>query len=148
VFKNHGASAGASMAHSHSQMLGTPFVPPSVTTRLSYMKEVFERMGHCSLCEMKSKDTLISETPNFSAIVPFAASYPFEIWIIPQQHISHFHEIDQNKVWAVLNQFNWFSLLKYAHIYAYYNLYMFIMLSLVIFVVFLHITVDLDRKII
>ncbi|KAK3126475.1 hypothetical protein QOZ80_7AG0557160 [Eleusine coracana subsp. coracana] len=97
VFKNHGASAGASMAHSHSQMLGTPFVPPSVTTRLNCMKEVFEKLGNCSLCEIKSKENLISETPNFSAIVPFAASYPFEIWIIPRQHISYFHEIDQDK---------------------------------------------------
>lgn len=97
VFKNHGASAGASMAHSHSQMLGTPFVPPSVTTRLNCMKEIFDRSGNCSLCEIRPKDILISETPNFSAIVPFAASYPFEIWIIPRQHISYFHEIDQDK---------------------------------------------------
>ena len=98
MFKNHGASAGASMAHSHSQMLGTPFVPPSVTTRLNCMKEFFDRSGNCSLCEIRSKDTLISETPNFSAIVPFAASYPFEIWIIPRQHLSYFHEIDEDKV--------------------------------------------------
>ncbi|TKW30632.1 hypothetical protein SEVIR_2G050800v4 [Setaria viridis] len=97
VFKNHGASAGASMAHSHSQMLGTPFVPPSVKSRLNCMKEVFDKSGKCSLCEIRSKDILISETPNFSAIVPFAASYPFEIWIIPRQHLSYFHEIDQNK---------------------------------------------------
>uniref|UniRef100_A0A0E0HX63 Galactose-1-phosphate uridyl transferase N-terminal domain-containing protein n=1 Tax=Oryza nivara TaxID=4536 RepID=A0A0E0HX63_ORYNI len=96
VFKNHGASAGASMAHSHSQMLGTPFVPPSVTTRLNCMKEVFERLGKCSLCEFQSKDILVSETHNFSAIVPFAASYPFEIWIIPRQHSSYFHEIDKD----------------------------------------------------
>lgn len=86
------------MAHSHSQMLGTPFVPSSVTTRLNCMKEIFDRSGNCSLCEIRSKDILISETPNFSAIVPFAASYPFEIWIIPRQHISYFHEIDQDKV--------------------------------------------------
>ncbi|CAL5091232.1 unnamed protein product [Urochloa decumbens] len=96
VFKNHGASAGASMAHSHSQMLGTPFVPPSVKSRFNCMKEVYDKSGNCSLCE-SSKDILISETPNFSAIVPFAASYPFEIWIIPRQHLSYFHEIDQDK---------------------------------------------------
>ncbi|KAI4962505.1 hypothetical protein ZWY2020_031099 [Hordeum vulgare] len=84
VFKNQGASAGASMAHSHSQMLGTPFVPPSVNSRLNCMKEVFESSGKCSLCAIQSKDILVSETHNFSAIVPFAASYPFEIWIIPR----------------------------------------------------------------
>ena len=100
MFKNHGASAGASMAHSHSQMLGTPFVPPSVTSRLNCMKGVFDRSGNCSICEIRSKDILISETPYFSAIVPFAASYPFEIWIIPRQHLSYFHEIDEAKVWT------------------------------------------------
>ena len=62
------------------------------------MKEFFDRSGNCSLCEIRSKDTLISETPNFSTIVPFAASYPFEIWIIPRQHLSYFHEIDEDKV--------------------------------------------------
>ncbi|XBH80068.1 ADP-glucose phosphorylase-like [Triticum dicoccoides] len=98
VFKNQGASAGASMAHSHSQMLGTPFVPPSVTSRLNCMKEVFERSGKCSLCAVVSKDILVSETHNFSAFVPFAASYPFEIWIVPRQHSSYFHETDQDKV--------------------------------------------------
>uniref|UniRef100_A0A453PIJ0 Galactose-1-phosphate uridyl transferase N-terminal domain-containing protein n=4 Tax=Triticinae TaxID=1648030 RepID=A0A453PIJ0_AEGTS len=98
VFKNQGASAGASMAHSHSQMLGTPFVPPSVTSRLNCMKEVFERSGKCSLCVVPSKDILVSETHNFSAFVPFAASYPFEIWIVPRQHSSYFHETDQDKV--------------------------------------------------
>ena len=86
------------MAHSHSQMLGTPFVPPSVTSRLNCMKEVFERSGKCSLCAVVSKDILVSETHNFSAFVPFAASYPFEIWIVPRQHSSYFHETDQDKV--------------------------------------------------
>ncbi|KAL5196603.1 hypothetical protein ABZP36_000115 [Zizania latifolia] len=96
VFKNHGASAGASMAHSHSQMLGTPFVPPSVITRLNCMKEVFKSLGKCSLCEFQSNDILVSETQNFSAVVPFAASNPFEIWIIPLRHHPFFHEIDKD----------------------------------------------------
>jgi UDPglucose--hexose-1-phosphate uridylyltransferase len=73
------------------------------------MKETFDRSGNCSLCEIRSKDILISETPNFSAIVPFAASYPFEIWIIPRQHISYFHKIDQDKVRSVLESTRCFS---------------------------------------
>ena len=28
IFKNHGRAAGASLTHAHSQILGTPFVPP------------------------------------------------------------------------------------------------------------------------
>ncbi|GLT90411.1 hypothetical protein SLE2022_083440 [Rubroshorea leprosula] len=97
VFKNHGASAGASMTHSHSQMLSLPIVPPSVSVRLDSMKEYFNRTGKCCLCEVQLKDLLINETSNFISIVPFAASFPFEIWIIPRYHASHLHEIDADK---------------------------------------------------
>uniref|UniRef100_A0ACD5TU76 Uncharacterized protein n=3 Tax=Avena sativa TaxID=4498 RepID=A0ACD5TU76_AVESA len=86
------------MAHSHNQVIGTPFVPPSVTFRLICMKEVFERSGKCSLCEIQSQDILVSETRNFSANGPFASIYPFETWITPLQHSSYLHEIDQDKV--------------------------------------------------
>ncbi|XP_020273133.1 ADP-glucose phosphorylase isoform X2 [Asparagus officinalis] len=61
VFKNHGASAGASLTHSHSQMIGLPIVPPSVSSRLK-------------------------------------TTYPFEIWIVPRDHTSYFHDIDEEKV--------------------------------------------------
>ncbi|KAG4122474.1 hypothetical protein ERO13_D11G269500v2 [Gossypium hirsutum] len=97
VFKNHGASAGASMSHSHSQMLSLPIVPPSVSTRLNSMKEHFNRTGKCSLCQVQSKDLLINETSRFFSIAPYASSFPFEIWIIPRDHSSHFDELDNKK---------------------------------------------------
>ncbi|XP_010940094.1 ADP-glucose phosphorylase [Elaeis guineensis] len=97
VFKNHGASAGASMSHSHSQIMGLPLIPPTVAARLNATKEWFERTGKCSLCEIRSEEILINETVHFFAIVPFAASYPFEIWIVPRHHSSHFHDIDSEK---------------------------------------------------
>ncbi|GMP87179.1 hypothetical protein CsSME_00039665 [Camellia sinensis var. sinensis] len=97
VFKNHGASAGASMTHSHSQMMGLPFVPPAVSARLDSMKENFDQTGKCSLCEIQSNNFLIDQSTHFISIAPFAATFPFEIWIIPLCHSSHFHEIDGEK---------------------------------------------------
>ncbi|WOK99453.1 ADP-glucose phosphorylase [Canna indica] len=97
VFKNYGASAGASMAHSHSQIMGLPLVPPLVSTRLDSMKKFYDMTGKCCLCEAWSEDILVSETAHFFAIVPFAASYPFEVWIVPRDHTNHFHEIDNEK---------------------------------------------------
>ncbi|KAL6209653.1 hypothetical protein ACLB2K_006386 [Fragaria x ananassa] len=61
VFKNHGASAGASLTHSHSQIMALPFVPPAVAARLHSMKDYFNRTGKCSLCEFNSNDLLIAE---------------------------------------------------------------------------------------
>ncbi|XP_021776252.1 ADP-glucose phosphorylase-like [Chenopodium quinoa] len=97
VFKNHGASAGASMSHSHSQIIALPIVPPSVSTRLAAMKEHFEQTGNCILCEKLPKELLIYESRHFVSVVPYAASYAFEIWIIPQFHSAHFHDIDKEK---------------------------------------------------
>lgn len=98
MFKNHGASAGASLSHSHSQIMALPIVPPTAAARLCNMKEYFDQTGKCNLCEGRSKTLLVDESSHFFSIIPFAASYPFEIWIIPWDHCSHFHEINSDKV--------------------------------------------------
>ncbi|XP_002525433.2 ADP-glucose phosphorylase [Ricinus communis] len=97
VFKNHGASAGASMSHSHSQIMALPIIPPSVSARLDGTKEYFDNTGKCSLCVVHMEKILIDESTHFISIVPFAATFPFEIWIIPRDHSSHFHDIDREK---------------------------------------------------
>lgn len=107
VFKNYGATAGASLSHSHSQIIGLPIVPPMVSTRLDSMKEYFDRTGKCGLCDIQLKKILIDESSHFYAIVPFAASYPFEIWIVPRKHASHFHEIDDERVTSHFYVFFW-----------------------------------------
>ncbi|KAL6997457.1 UDP-glucose--hexose-1-phosphate uridylyltransferase [Sarracenia purpurea var. burkii] len=97
VFKNHGASAGASMSHSHSQIMSLPVVPPAVSARLDSMKEHFDEAGKCSLCDIRSTHFFVDESTHFVSIVPFAATFPFEIWIIPLAHSPHFHKIDAEK---------------------------------------------------
>ncbi|KAK9123405.1 hypothetical protein Sjap_013007 [Stephania japonica] len=98
VFKNHGASAGASMSHSHSQMIALPIVPPTVSSRLESMKAWFKETGKCGLCDIGSEEVLIDESAHFISVVPFAASFPFEIWIVPKEHCCHFHELNDEKV--------------------------------------------------
>lgn len=97
IFKNHGATAGASMSHSHSQIMALPIITPTISSRLEAMKEYFDQTGKCILCEASPKELQINESEHFISIVPFAATYPFEIWIIPRDHSSHFHEIDNKK---------------------------------------------------
>ncbi|XAR69554.1 hypothetical protein NMG60_11001186 [Bertholletia excelsa] len=97
VFKNHGASAGASMSHSHSQIMALPVVPPMVSARLDSMREYYDKTGRCSLCDIQLNNLLIDKSAHFISIVPFAATFPFEIWIIPVDHSAHFHEIDAEK---------------------------------------------------
>jgi UDPglucose--hexose-1-phosphate uridylyltransferase len=46
IFKNHGAAAGASIAHLHSQVIATSFVPP----RVAHEIDAFTRARSCPLC--------------------------------------------------------------------------------------------------
>jgi len=48
IFKNHGRLAGASIPHLHSQLVGTPFVPP----RPAREGEAFGRATSCMLCDL------------------------------------------------------------------------------------------------
>ncbi|KAK6119268.1 hypothetical protein DH2020_046994 [Rehmannia glutinosa] len=97
VFKNHGASAGASMSHSHSQIMALPIVPPTASARIQSMKEYFDQTGKCGICQIRQDDLLIDESSHFISVAPFAATFPFEIWIIPRNHSSHFHDLDSDK---------------------------------------------------
>lgn len=102
VFKNHGASAGASLSHSHSQIIALPVVPSDVAGRIDSMKENFSRTGSCCLCHLPEKELVVSESAHFISYVPFAAMHPFEMWITPRDHSPHFHELDHDKVVRML----------------------------------------------
>ena len=87
------------MRHSHSQIIGLPIVPITVECRLNNARECFIRTDKCNLCECLSKEIqsrcrFIEESTHFIAFVPYAASLPFEMWISPKDHASHYQEIE------------------------------------------------------
>lgn len=95
VFKNHGPAAGASLEHSHSQLIALPIVPKTVREELNGAKEYFEYKDRCVFCdiiaqELKQKKRIISENDRFISIAPFASTFPFEAWILPKGHHENF----------------------------------------------------------
>ena len=86
------------MSHSHSQMLALPIIPPTVSSRLANLKDYFEQTGKCYICQIGSEDLVINSSANFISLVPYAATFPFEIWIVPRYHSALFHELDAEKV--------------------------------------------------
>lgn len=95
VFKNQGAAAGASLEHTHSQLIALPIVPKRVTEELKGAKEYYNYKERCIYCdivrqEIRDQVRVISENSDFLAIAPFAPKFPFETWILPKQHLSSF----------------------------------------------------------
>ncbi len=95
IFKNHGVAAGASLEHSHSQLIATPILPKRVTEELEGSRRFFTQKERCIYCdivteELRNEVRLVSATDHYIVIEPFAPRFPFETWILPRGHHSHF----------------------------------------------------------
>ncbi len=95
LFKNHGHLAGASLEHSHSQLIALPVVPRQVIEEIEGARRHFEHRERCIFCdivgqERKDRARLIFENDDFLAFAPWAPRSPFETWIVPKRHESNF----------------------------------------------------------
>lgn len=95
VFKNVGAAAGASIAHLHSQIMTTPFVPVDVQAELDLGRAYFGRHNRCVTCDLIDHERTLgarvaAESENFTAFTPFASRCAYECWIVPRRHASSF----------------------------------------------------------
>lgn len=103
VFKNHGwIAGGGSINHSRSQLIATPVNPKRVKEELAGSRFYYEYHERCVFCdlikqELESKDRVILDIDGFIAITPFAARFPFEVWILPKKHSSSFTNLDPSQ---------------------------------------------------
>ena len=98
LFKNHGEPAGASLEHTHSQLIALPIVPKRVREEVDNSKRYFDEKERCIFCdtihqEIETEKRVILENDQFIAIAPYASRFPFETWILPRQHISAFENM-------------------------------------------------------
>ncbi|MBM3979614.1 MAG: DUF4921 family protein [Planctomycetes bacterium] len=91
VFKNVGAEAGASIAHTHSQLIALPVVPGLLQAELSGAEAHFARAGHCVFCELVERERtdgtrVVAETAYFVAVAAYAPRFAYEVWLLPKEH--------------------------------------------------------------
>jgi UDPglucose--hexose-1-phosphate uridylyltransferase len=106
IFKNHGEAAGASLEHTHSQLIALPIVPKRVREEVDTGKRYFQEKERCIFCDMIRQERqagvrVISENDQFVAIAPYAPRFPFETWVLPKTHASSF-ENNQTPIYASL----------------------------------------------
>lgn len=97
VFKNHGDAAGASLEHSHTQLIATPIIPRRVDEEIRGCTQHFQAKERCIYCDIVDQETdyqkrIVCENDHFVVLEPFAARFPFETWVLPKQHAHYFEE--------------------------------------------------------
>ncbi len=100
IFKNHGVAAGASLEHSHSQIIAIPIVPKRVSEELEGSKKFYQFKKRCIYCDVIKQEVatqlrVVSMTENFLTIEPYAPRFPFETWLLPLNHYSHFERMPE-----------------------------------------------------
>ncbi len=103
VFKNHGKEAGASLEHSHSQLIALPIVPKRVSEEMVGGYNYYRFRDRCVYCdivdqEMEDRERMIEDNRDFVAIAPYAPRFPFETWIVPRHHTAVFENIEAERV--------------------------------------------------
>ena len=95
VFKNQGATAGATLEHAHSQLIALPVVPDFVREEIEGARRHFAAKERCVFCDILRQETrdghrLIAENADIVAVAPYAPRFPFETWLLPRRHEAHF----------------------------------------------------------
>nr|PNR59242.1 hypothetical protein PHYPA_002033 [Physcomitrium patens] len=108
VFKNRGDRAGASMTHSHSQLIALPVRTHNIQAELHGSQEYYDKHKRCLLCDVAQYETqancirLIDENEHFVTVSPYAPMFPFETWLWPKRHSSNYETIGEDEVNNVL----------------------------------------------
>ncbi|MGL1935498.1 MAG: galactose-1-phosphate uridylyltransferase [Fibrobacterales bacterium] len=103
IFRNHGPTAGASLNHPHSQIIGSMVSTTAINEQINYARRASNTWGTCVYCdlitfELEEKERIIAESDYFIAISPYASRSPFETRIYPKRHQSQYNEISSEEI--------------------------------------------------
>ena len=106
IFKNHGAAAGATLDHTHSQLIALPIVPDFVREELEGSRRHFAQKERCVFCdiirqEIAAERRVILETSDLVALAPYAPRFSFETWLLPRRHGARFEDAPRQEYEAL-----------------------------------------------
>ena len=95
---NHGAEAGESIEHPHSQLFASSVIPNVILKELEGAKHFYDKNHKCIFCEIIQtektiKERVVLEDDGFIVFDAYASRVPFEMWILPKRHQERFEDI-------------------------------------------------------
>ncbi|HLG19037.1 MAG TPA: galactose-1-phosphate uridylyltransferase [Bdellovibrionota bacterium] len=103
AFKNFGSAAGATLSHSHSQLIALPVLPTQLEREIAGASKYHEFRGRCFFCdavaqELIAGERIVVQNDHFVAFTPFASRFPFELQIIPKTHGAFYWTLTRNQM--------------------------------------------------
>lgn len=106
TFKNVGGKAGASLRHTHSQLIATDKLPAAVKASFDRMTHHRAKTGCCLQCdliraEMKAKQRVVWSDDSLMAYCPFASRLPMLVRLTSLQHQACYEDLDERMIDSV-----------------------------------------------
>ncbi len=103
IFKNCGPDSGASIMHSHWQIIGVPVIPREQCVVGERSRQYNKKHGKCLICavidhEKEKKIRLVAENDTFIAFAPYASQMSYECDIAVKRHIRSYGEFDDGQL--------------------------------------------------
>jgi len=100
---NHGAEAGASLEHSHSQLFSTTRIPFDVASEVDIAESDHAAGRECRLCslikeEQKRGERLLGLTGSHIAFIQFASRSPYQVSIASTTHQPRFEDVSDDAI--------------------------------------------------
>lgn len=97
IFKNKGPEAGASLQHSHWQIVGIPVISLKQKIACERFKDYYSKNKSCLLCdvvknEIHDKVRIIDENELFISFAPYASKITYEMYIVPKNHVYSYEQ--------------------------------------------------------
>jgi UDPglucose--hexose-1-phosphate uridylyltransferase len=98
IFKNWGDAAGASISHTHSQIIAVPIMPPLIKREITALSSA----SFCIYCNIVERETsssrIITSNDSWVLIAPFYSQAPYETWILPKEHTSNLEAMNEEQL--------------------------------------------------
>ena len=103
AFKNVGPLAGASMEHSHSQLMALAQLPQDVERDAAIAESYFRRqgrnlMGAVVQAELEAGTRIVAKSASFVAFCPFASRFPYEVCVAAKTSGHGFEELQAGEL--------------------------------------------------
>jgi len=98
LFKNFAMEAGASLSHTHTQLIAMPLLAPKVA------EEMRAYGAGCPMCAVLDRETdvrVVREDEHFKVLSPYCAKVPFEMWVVPKRHAASLQGLSHGELMAL-----------------------------------------------
>lgn len=103
VFENRGRMMGCSNPHPHAQVWATSSVPTEPARESAAQADYFDRHGRQLLLDYAMQESedgsrVVASVPHWLAVVPYWATWPYELLLLPTRAVQAPDELDAAEV--------------------------------------------------